>query len=143
MGKMIKKSMTFFIRGSFAMLICASAVRGEQVTVETLDCNGSVGFGSFDDRRLHKILEGGCENPGNPGENLQQILLRSKYGQTTDQILWVTRDEARNVMAQIQANKAVRQEYLKKRNQVNVTVDPGKAAPGGSENSNVPEASAQ
>ncbi len=143
MSKMIKRSMTFFIRGSFAMLLCASAVHAEQVTVETLDCNGSVGFSSFDDRRLHKILEGGCENPGNPGENLQQILLRSKYGQTTDQVLWVTRDEARSIMAQIRANKAVRQEFLKKRNQVNVTVDPGKAASSGSENSNVPEASAQ
>lgn len=113
---------------ALALTVAAAAARGEQVTVETLACNGDVGFSSFDDWRLHRILDGGCANPNNQDENLQQILLRPLSGDSVDQVLWVTRDEARSAMDQVRANKAVRQQYLKQRNQLNVTIDPGPSA---------------
>lgn len=118
--------------------LTASAVRAEQVTVETLECNGEVGFSSFEERRLHKIQEGGCENPYDTSENLQQILLRSTSGTSKYQVLWVTRSEARNVMQQIRGNKGVRQEYLQQSNQVNITVDPGASPTNAPKQSNAP-----
>ena len=122
----------------FASALTMTFAHAEQVTVETLDCNGDVGFSSFDERRLHKIQEGGCENPFDSNENLQQILLRSQSGNSKYQVLWVTQNEARNIMEQIRANKGIRQQYLQQRNQVNVNVDPGNAAPAAQERSNVP-----
>lgn len=121
-----------------AYTLAATTARAEQVTVETLDCNGDVGFSTFDGSRLHKIQEGGCENPYDGSENLQQILLRSRSGQSRYQVLWVTRDEARNVMGQIRANKGIRQQYLLQQNQVNVTVDPAQPSPVTQERSNLP-----
>lgn len=99
------------------------AVQAEQVIIETTDCDGEKSFANFDENRLMKIIQGDCENPDKPGEMLQQILLRGGVvGAGSFDIMWVTRDEARNVMAQIKGNKDIRQKSLQKK-ELDITVN--------------------
>ncbi|MDA9981929.1 caspase family protein [Gammaproteobacteria bacterium] len=115
----------YLLYGILALFVSVSEIQAEQVSVETLECNGDVGFSSFEESRLYKIQDGGCENPYNPEEPLQQILLRSNSGVTRYQVLWITRTEAGNVMQQIRENKGIRQDFLQQRNKIKIQVDQG------------------
>lgn len=104
-------------------------VQAEQVIIETTECDGEKSFANFDENRLMKIIQGDCENPDKPGEMLQQVLLRGGVaGAGSFDIMWVTRDEARNIMAQIRGNKDIRQKSLQKK-ELDITVKTEPAQP--------------
>ena len=71
------------------------------VTVQTTGCSGESGFASFPSSRLHKIADGWCSDPDNPGKKLQQVFLKSDSGPANYDVLWVTQDEARSIFDQI------------------------------------------
>ncbi len=97
----------------------------EQVTVETTECYGGNGFSSFEESRLFKIQQGDCDHPDRPGEKLYQILLRSSSSLTRYEVLWVTREEAKSVMAQTRENR----DYRRRRDDINIRVQPAVQAP--------------
>jgi len=77
---------------------------GFEVTAQTTDCSGDIGFSSFDSRDLYKIQSGDCSDP-NTGKKLQQVLLKSHGGLVRYEVLWVTQEEARNILKQIREIK--------------------------------------
>jgi hypothetical protein len=114
------------------ILLSGSGASAEQITVETTECYGSGGFSSFDERRVFKIQQGDCDNPQRPGEKLYQILLRSSSSLTRYEVLWVTRDEAKSVMAQTRDNRDSRREARTRPDNVIINVTPAqppRAAP--------------
>jgi len=84
---------------------------GIEVTVQTTDCAGNVGFSSFDSRALYKIQAGDCKDPAT-GRPLQQILLQSRDAVVQYNVLWVTEEEAGSVMQQIRSIGDARLERL-------------------------------
>lgn len=78
-----------------------------EVTAQTTDCSGDIGFSSFDSRDLYKMQSADCSDP-NTGQKLQQVLLKSKSGLVTYDVIWVTQEEARNILQQIKEIKAAK-----------------------------------
>jgi hypothetical protein len=80
------------------------------ITAVTTNCVGDSGFASFDAERLYKIQAANCPDPEDPSRKLQQILLTSDGRVTNYEVFTVTADEAKRVIAKVQA---VSQESLK------------------------------
>jgi uncharacterized caspase-like protein len=78
-----------------------------EVTAQTTDCSGDIGFSSFDSRDLYKMQSADCTDP-NTGQKLQQVLLKSKSGLVSYDVIWVTQEEARNILQQIKEIKAAK-----------------------------------
>ena len=79
-----------------------------EITVQTTECSGDIGFSSFSSRDLYKIQSADCNDPNEPGKKLQQVLLKSDSGLTRYNVLWVTQDEAKGVMQQIKEGRAAK-----------------------------------
>lgn len=99
---------------SFCLAGQASAISFE-VTAQTMECSGDIGFTSFDSRDLYKIQPGECSDP-NTGNKLQQVLLKSRGGLVNYEVLWVTQEEARNILTQITEIKNAKLERLTRPN---------------------------
>ncbi len=94
----------------YGLLLCSTlvgvsneafAVDPIEVTVETTECSGDIGFSSFFSSDLYKIQSADCSDPNEPGKKLQQVLLKSTSGVSSYNVLWVTQAEARSIMQQI------------------------------------------
>lgn len=109
---------------SLLLTLYAAGCFAEQITVETTECYGASGFSSFDEHRLLKIQQGDCDRPGHPGEKLYQILLHSRSPLTRYEVLWVTHDEARSVMAQTRENRDSRATARQRPDTVIINVPP-------------------
>lgn len=90
----------FLLAVLFSGLLSASSALSYEVTAQTTDCAGNTGFTSFDSRNLYKIQSGNCYDR-NTGKKLQQVLLKSKSGLVNYEMLWITQEEAGNIMKQI------------------------------------------
>lgn len=108
--------------------LVGSDALAEQVTVETTECYGVRGFSSFEERRLFKIQQGDCDHPDRPGEKLYQILLNSSSPLTRYEVLWVTGEEARAVMAQTRENRDYRRKRFDRTDNVIIKVQPAEPA---------------
>lgn len=99
-----------------ALLLCAmlAAPLSADVTVtaQTTECNGDTGFASFSIGRLYKIQEGPCPDPADPSKNLKQVLLKDPTYQF--QVLWVTAEESKVILDQINEIKSARLQNLNK-----------------------------
>lgn len=97
----------------WSALCCSAglAAAGLEVTVQTTDCVGDVGFATFNTGDLYKIQGGDCVDP-DTGEELQQVLLQSRDARLRYDVLWVTRDEARNILRQIKDINRARMDRL-------------------------------
>jgi hypothetical protein len=87
------------VLGSPVFSAVVSAI-GFDIAVQTTDCFGATGFASFNAGDLYKIQTGDCVDP-RTGKQLQQILLKSDSGLVRYDVLWITPEEARNVLAQV------------------------------------------
>lgn len=101
----------FFVALLFFGLLLASSASAYEVTTQTTDCSGNVGFTSFDSNNLHKIQAGNCFDK-NTGKKLQQVLLKSKSGLVNYEMLWVTQEEAGNIMKQIKEFQNAKIQHL-------------------------------
>ncbi|MCO6413574.1 MAG: caspase family protein [Thiogranum sp.] len=111
------------------ILLTGSKAGAEQITVETTECYGGGGFSSFEERRVVKIQQGDCDHPQRPGEKLYQILLSSNSPLSRYEVLWVTRDEAKSVMAQTRDNRESRREARNRPDAVIINVPPAPSSP--------------
>lgn len=100
--RLIKIAILGLVAGSATI---AQAYNNLEVTVQTTSCEGDVGFSSFYSGDLHKIQAGWCYDPNDSGKKLQQVMIRSKTLPNSYDLLWVTQDEARNIMAQIREGR--------------------------------------
>ena len=100
-----------------------------QVTVETTECSGDVGIASFNVDRFYKVQSGGCEDPTHPGRKLQQVLVKSRSPDFQYEVLWVTQEEARNLLAQVRDIMNARTGALPGREAVIIEVTPQPAQP--------------
>jgi len=91
-----------------------------EVTVQTTGCSGETGFVSFSSSRLHRIAEGWCSDPDNPGEKLQQVFLTTESGPGKYDVVWVTTDEARSIFDQI---KEIRDAKLEEKRRPDVVIE--------------------
>ena len=91
-----------------------------EVTVQTTGCSGETGFVSFPSSRLHRIAEGWCSDPDNPGEKLQQVFLTTESGPGKYDVVWVTTDEARSIFDQI---KEIRDAKLEEKRRPDVVIE--------------------
>lgn len=82
------------------LLLAAAPATAIEISVQTTECNGDIGFSTFTSGSLYKIQSGDCKDP-NTGEEIQQVLLHTSQGGLGYSVLWVTQSEARNIMAQI------------------------------------------
>lgn len=108
-----------------AMLVLAGAAMSaaaEQIIVQTTQCYGETGVSSFQERDLYKIQEGDCEHPQRPGERLYQILLKSSSNVSQYNVLWVSRDVADDVMAQLSDNRQYRRQRFQPYGSLDLTV---------------------
>ena len=80
---------------------------GIEITVQTTECSGDIGFSSFDSDALYKIQSSHCNDPGT-GRKLQQVLIKTAPGVTQYNVLSVTEEEAHSIMQQIKKYKAAR-----------------------------------
>ncbi|MES9906488.1 MAG: caspase family protein [Sedimenticola sp.] len=92
----------------------AFAVDPIEVTVETTECSGDIGFSSFFSSDLYKIQSADCSDPNEPGKKLQQVLLKSTSGVSSYNVLWVTQAEARSIMQQIREARGAKLKHLTK-----------------------------
>jgi len=113
-----------FLMFALPVLITGQNALAEQITVETTECSGDSGFSSFDESRIFKIQSGDCDNPDRPGEKLYQILLNSNSRLTRYEVLWVTRDEAKSVMAQTRENRDYRRKRDSGHDNITINVSP-------------------
>ncbi len=82
------------------------------ISVQTTECGGESGLATFDVDRLYKIQPGTCADPGNPGQRLQQVLIRSDSDLTRYDVVQVTQDEATAILEQVRAVSRARLENL-------------------------------
>ena len=86
----------------------ASALaNGIEITVQTTECSGDIGFSAFDSDALYKIQSSHCNDPST-GKKLQQVLIKAAPGVTQYNVLSVTEEEARSIMQQIKEYKAAK-----------------------------------
>ncbi|MEJ1355334.1 MAG: caspase family protein [Candidatus Sedimenticola sp. (ex Thyasira tokunagai)] len=90
------------------------AVEPIEITVETTECGGEIGFTSFFSSDLYKIQSADCSDPNEPGKKLQQVLLKSTSGVSSFNVLWVTQAEARSIMQQIRESRGAKLKHLTK-----------------------------
>jgi hypothetical protein len=100
-----------------------------QVTVETTECSGDVGIASFNVDRFYKVQSGGCDDPTHPGRKLQQVLVKSRSPDFQYEVLWVTQEEARNLLAQVRNVMNARTGALPGRESVVIAVTPPPTQP--------------
>ncbi len=105
---------------SFALVAPSALAEDIEVSVQTIECSGEVGFSSFPVGRLVKISEGWCSDPSNSGQKLQQVFLKSVSGFGKYDLLWVTQGEAQSIMAQV---KEIRDAKLKGLTRPDVVVE--------------------
>lgn len=86
--------------GLFAVLGAPLAVAID-VSVETTDCEGATGFASFDSTRLAKIQDAVCRDPNDPSKRLQQVLIKSDSTLTQFDVLTVTNEASKEIIAQV------------------------------------------
>lgn len=100
--------------------IAAHAWEDFEITAQTTDCAGQTGFASFYTSEIHKISEGSCLDPNDPSKNLKFVMVRSQTLQGSYDAVWMTADEADNVMAQI---REVRNAKLRRYERPDVQVE--------------------
>eukprot|EP01026_Neomeris_dumetosa_P020693 TRINITY_DN183392_c0_g1_i1.p1 TRINITY_DN183392_c0_g1~~TRINITY_DN183392_c0_g1_i1.p1 ORF type:complete len:193 (+),score=0.19 TRINITY_DN183392_c0_g1_i1:64-579(+) len=79
-----------------------------EIIAETINCQGETGFTSFESTKLHKISEAWCADPNDSGKKLQQVMIKSPSTSGGFQVVWVTQQEARNIMQQIKEGRAIK-----------------------------------
>jgi hypothetical protein len=85
-----------------------------EITAQTTGCGGETGYAAFPSNRLVKIEDGWCSDPTDPARMLQQVFLKSQSGPGQYDLIWVTRDEAESILAQVKAIRDAKLENLSK-----------------------------
>ncbi len=92
---------------------CANA-SSYQVTFETMDCNGDIGFATIGVDQIFKIQSAGCS--GSDGEPLKQMLVHDGSGSYNAYTL--SEEESKNVRKEIKDYMASRRGLLDRSNAV-------------------------
>lgn len=90
----------------------AGGLSDSQVTFQTTECNGDIGFASVDLEKIWRIKSAGCSVPDKPDQQLMHVLVKSTTGLVKYEVFTVDPEEAKSIQAQIKAHMAAKRKAL-------------------------------